>query len=64
MSKTEIIALMAKTILNDNSKVISTDEFNELIAKAETTEEKELYLTLYNYFLQKKQKEVVARGEY
>ena len=55
---------MAKTILADESKVLGTDEYNTLIAKAETEEEVELYTAIYNHLLKKKHAEVIKNVKY
>ena len=39
MTRIETVENMVKTILSDESKVLGTDEYNNLIAKAETKEE-------------------------
>ena len=64
MSRIETLELLAKTLLDNKDKVISTDEYNELVAKAKSSEEAELYTELYNYLLKKKQKELVQNGIY
>ena len=64
MSKTEAIENMIKIILGDDNKMISTDEYNELIEKAKTTTEENLYTLIYNYLLQVKQTEVVKNAKF
>ena len=64
MTKIESLENMAKTILADASKVLGTDEYNTLIAKAETEEEIELYTAIYNYLLKKKHAEVINNVKY
>ena len=54
MTRIETVENMVKTILGDESKVLGTDEYNTLIAKAETEEEIELYTAIYNHLLKKK----------
>lgn len=64
MSKTEAIEVFAKKLFNEEKKVISTDEFNNLVENAETQQERDFYLYVYNYLLQQSQKEVVDSGEF
>ena len=49
MSRIEAVEQMAKAILGNSDKVISTDEYNELISQAHDQEERDLYTELYNY---------------
>lgn len=44
MSKTEAIEIFAKSVFNEEKKVISTDELNALVEKAETQQERDFYL--------------------
>ena len=64
MSKIEAIENMIKIILGDENQMISTDEYNELIEKANTTTEENLYTLIYNYLLQVKQSEVVKNAKF
>ena len=64
MSKTEAIEIFAKSVFSGEKKVISTDEFNALVKKAETQQERDFYLYIYSYLLQRSQKEVVQSGKY
>lgn len=64
MSKTEAIEIFAKSVFNEEKKVISTDEFNVLMEKAETQQERDFYLYIYSYLLQRSQKEVVQSGKF
>ena len=64
MSKTEAIEIFAKSVFSGEKKVISTDEFNALVEKAETQQEHDFYLYIYSYLLQRSQKEVVQSGKY
>lgn len=64
MSKTETIEIFAKSVFNEDKKVISTDEFNELAEKAEMQQERDFYLYIYSYLLRESQKEVVKHGKY
>lgn len=64
MTKLELIQTTAKTLLDSDSKVISTNEYNTLISTANTQEEKDFYSIMYNFLLGKKQKEVIANEKY
>ena len=64
MSKTEAIEIFAKSVFSGEKKVISTDEFNALVEKAETQQERDFYLYIYSYLLQRSQKGVVQSGKY
>ena len=64
MTRIETVENMVKTILSDESKVLGTDEYNALIAKAETEEEIELYTAIYNHLLKKKHAEVIKNVKY
>ena len=64
MSKTEAIEIFAKSVFSGEKKVISTDEFNALVEKAETQQERDFYLYIYSYLLQRSQKEVVRSGKF
>ena len=64
MTRIETVENMVKTILSDESKVLGTDEYNTLIAKSETKEERELYTVIYNYLLKKKHAEVIKNVKY
>ncbi len=64
MSKTEAIEIFAKSVFNKEKKVISTDEFNALVEKAETQQERDFYFYIYSYLLQRSQKEVIKNGKY
>lgn len=64
MSKTEAIEIFAKSVFNEEKKVIGTDEFNKLVDGAETQQERDFYSYIYNYLLQQSQKEVVDSGKF
>lgn len=64
MTRIETVENMVKTILGDESKVLGTDEYNILIAKSETKEERDLYTAIYNYLLKKKHSEVIKNVRY
>ena len=62
MTRIEAIRQMAQIILNNDDKVLGTDEYNELVAQAESREEIDLYTELYNYLLKKKQQTIVKNN--
>ena len=64
MEKIEWINGMALTILNDPSKCITELEFNFLLSIAQSDEEKDLYIHLYNFFLKKNCEEVIKNGKF
>lgn len=64
MSRVEAVERMAKAVLGNSDKVISTDEYNELISQAQNQEERDLYTELYNYLIKKKQRGLVEDGVY
>lgn len=64
MEKIEWINGMALTILNDPLKCITELEFNFLLSIAQSEEEKDLYINLYNFFLKKNSEEVIKNGKF
>ncbi len=64
MTKIESIENMVKTIFADDAKILDTNEYNELIARSDTQEERDLYTTIYNYLLKKKHAEVIKNVKY
>ena len=64
MSAIEAVKALADTVLKGDKKIISIEEIDYLLAKAQTQEERELYLLIYNYLLQQRQKEVIANESY
>ena len=64
MTKVELLEKTAKTLFESDSKMISTNEYNTLIANAATQAEKDFYSEVYNYLLGKKQQEIVANEKY
>ncbi len=64
MTKLELLEQTAKTLLTSDSKIISANEYNTLMANASTQAEKDFYSELYNYFLGKRQQEVIANEKY
>ena len=43
-------------------KSMSPDDFSELLKKAKSDEEQSFYFTIFDFFLQQKQKEVIKQG--
>ncbi len=43
-------------------KNITKDEMTELLEKAKSYEEQKFYITISNFFLQQRQKEVIKQG--
>lgn len=64
MTKIQLIQETAKTVLNDESRIISTNEYLTLISEATTQDEKDFYSQMYNYLIGKKQEEVIANEKY
>lgn len=64
MQKVEWIKNMAISILSDDNKIITPQEFEILISLAESQLEKELYVELYNFFLRKKSEETIKNGKF
>ena len=64
MTRIETVENMVKTILSDESKVLGTDEYNTLIAKSETKEERDFYTAIYNYLLKKAMKDLTKGNIY
>lgn len=54
MTKVELLEKAAKTLFESDSKMISTNEYNTLMANAATQAEKDFYSEVYNYLLGKK----------
>lgn len=64
MQKVEWINGMAVSVLNDENQMITNEEFEFLMAVAESDIEKELYIELYNFFLRKRSEEVIKDGKF
>ena len=62
MEKVEWLKGMAIATLGGIEKGITDEEFDFLMSIAETQEEMDLYINLYNYFLKKKSEEVIKNG--
>lgn len=64
MTKIDALENTAKLLLENESSAISGEEYLALIERASTQAEVEFYAQLYNYFLAKRQKEVIANEHY
>ena len=64
MTKIELLQETAQSLLNDESRIISTNEYLALISEAKTQEEKDFYSQMYDYLMKKKQEEVIANEKY
>ena len=64
MTKIELLQETAHTLLNNESCIISTNEYLTLISNAKNQDEKDFYSLIYNYLIDKKQKEVIANEKY
>ena len=64
MNKINSIKAMATCIFSEEKSTITTQEFDTLMKIAESQDEKELYVNLYNFFLKKNSKEVIKNGKY
>lgn len=64
MQKVEWINGMAVSVLNDENQMITNEEFEFLMAVAESDIERELYVELYNFFLRKRSEEVIKDGKF
>lgn len=64
MTKIELLQETAQSLLNDESRIISTNEYLTLISEAKTQEEKDFYSQMYDYLMKKKQEEVIANEKY
>ena len=64
MEKIESILQMTNCILNSKNKIISPSELEVLLSNAKNQTEKDLYITLYNFFLDKKSEEVIKDGKF
>ena len=64
MDKISLIKNLSVCILTDKDKCIRADEFEQLITLAESQEEVDFFVELYNYFLDKKSKEVIKDGKF
>ena len=64
MSKLELLKKTAESIIQSEDKMLSTEELNQLLTTASSSEEIDFYSQLYNYLLAKKQKQVIQNGQY
>ncbi|MBQ8425025.1 MAG: hypothetical protein IJX17_03270 [Clostridia bacterium] len=62
MEKVEWLKGMAVATLGGIEKGINEEELDFLMSIAETQEERDLYISIYNYFLKKKSEEVIKNG--
>jgi len=62
MEKIEWLKGMADATLGSKEKGISNEEFDFLLSIAQSQEEVDLYINLYNYFLKKNSEEVIKNG--
>ena len=63
MTRIETMEIAAQTFVG-GGKMLSTDELRTLIEKANSEDEREFYIAIYNFFLAKRQKEVMAHESY
>ena len=63
MTRIETIEMAAQTFVGDG-KMLSTLELQTLVAKANTEDERDFYIAIYNFLLAKRQKEVMAHESY
>ena len=64
MTKIELLQETAQSLLGDESRIISTNEYLTLISEAKNQAEKDFYSQMYNYLIGKKQEEVIANEKY
>lgn len=62
MDKINLIKSLSECIFSSNEKCIREDEFRILTSLAESQEELDFYVELYNYFIKKKSEEVIKNG--
>ena len=63
MTRIETIEMAAQTFVGDG-KMLSTPELQTLVAKANSEDERDFYIAIYNFLLAKRQKEVMAHESY
>lgn len=64
MDKIGLIKNLSTCIFSDKDKCISNTEFEKLASLAESKEEFDFFVELYNYFLMKKSQEVIKDGKF
>ena len=64
MTKIQLIQTTAQTLLDSESKIISANEYNELVSNAKSQDEIDFYAEMYNYLLGQKQQKVIANEKY
>ncbi len=63
MTRIETIEMAAQTFVGDG-KMLSTDELRTLLGKANSEDERDFYIAVYNFLLARRQKEVMAHESY
>ncbi len=63
MTRIETIEMAAQAFVG-GGKMLSTPELQTLVEKAHSEEERDFYIAIYNYFLARRQKEVMANESY
>ena len=63
MTRMETIEMAAQTFVGDG-KMLSASELRTLIEKANSEDERDFYIAIYNFLLAKRQKEVMAHESY
>lgn len=64
MTTLELVKQVAAVFTQGGERMLSTDELNSLLDSASSAEEVDFYSQLYNYFLARKQKQVIQNGQY
>lgn len=64
MTTLELVKQVAAVFTRGGERMLSTDELNSLLDSASSAEEVDFYSQLYNYFLARKQKQVIQNGQY
>lgn len=64
MTTLELVKQVAAVFTQGGERMLSTDELNSLLDSASSAEEVDFYSQLYNYFLARKQKQVIHNGQY
>ena len=64
LAKVEYFYVKLEVILSDDDKMLSIDDYNDLIAKTDDTAEISLYTLIFNYLLGLKQAEVVKNAKF
>lgn len=64
MTKIETLKNSAELLLGSDDRIISGEEYLELLGGAKSRAEKEFYTEIYNFLLARRQKEVIANESY